>query len=277
MPTPQSKAKQEAALRAANRKAVDRIRKQVLDTVEALWLASPDYRDEDIDKLVARLVPIIQAGELSMARLTSVYLARQSVLLHGGTYSPAAVDAKEINNLRKVPAREVYRRPAHTLYTALAAGKTLEAAKAEGLHRLMKMAATNLQMAKVHQANKSLTHSGAKYFRRRLSGNENCDLCEMATKHYYKTGDLAPIHDDCDCDVEEMHTREAMAKKAENARIKAAKIYSATQAETVIKGGRIRAVDGTSRAAVFEDLAVSNHGETGPTLHWQQHKFAGPK
>lgn len=270
-------------LRNAHELAVSTVRERVLAVISAHWNAAPNLRDEDVAKLVARIAPQVEAGQLAIARLTSVYLAQQANLLRGVPVKPAPI-AQGIANIRGVPSTEVYRRPAVTVYTALSKGYDFADAKGQGLERLLKMAATDMQLAKTTQAAASLKHSGATLYRRTLSGKENCGICELAAKHYYKTDGLAPIHDDCDCGVEELHSNDTAGLslsqlKAVGAGSTRSLVFDdfadlpAKRTEKVLADGRIEDADGTIREANASDLAVSENSETGPTLHWAQHNF----
>jgi hypothetical protein len=271
-------------LRNGHEHAVSTVRNRILTLIEAAWNGSANMRDEDADRLVRQITPLVESGQLAIARLTSVYLAQQAVLLRGVPYSPAGVDRSAIAGVRGVPVADVYRRPVVTVYTALSKGVSFEDAKAAGLARLLTMAATDMQLAKTTQAAKSLKHSGAQLYRRVTTGKENCPICDLAAKHYYKTGSLAPIHDHCDCGVEEMPPNGSRAGVFEDlsdvkgtAFRPAPAATSAVRAEQVTASGEIRTADGTTRAPEFTDLAVSEHGEIGPVLHWAQHSFTTVK
>lgn len=237
-----------------------RIRASITKQVEALWLASPDYRDGDIDRLIARLVPLVQAGQLQLASLTTVFLAQQATLLRGVPYVPAQVDRKALANIRGVPDKEVFRRPAATLYTQLAAGKTMGDAVKISAARLVSITGTHLQLAKTVQAEKALQASRAVYFRRVLSGSENCRICTVAATQRYKAINRMEIHPGCDCGVEELPAREAPDRIIDPALLKAV-------ADLENRDGKLDARD---------LLTVHEHGELGPVLTWRKHEFTGP-
>ncbi|WP_216364000.1 hypothetical protein, partial [Nocardia farcinica] len=69
-----------------------------------------------------------------------------------------------ILNSRGKPAEEVYRRPFSTVHAALAEGKPFSKAVEMGRNRLWSLVSTDMQMAKVRQADASLRRSGAKYY-----------------------------------------------------------------------------------------------------------------
>src|SRR5690606_35409327 len=108
---------------------------------------------------------------------------------------------------RKVDPLEEYRRPDVMLYTALAQGLSLAEAVAAGGHRLADLVSTDLQLANATQARSSLEQGGYRYYRRVLSGSENCALCSIASTQRYHVRDLMPIHPGCDCGVEAVEAR----------------------------------------------------------------------
>jgi hypothetical protein len=126
--------------------------------------------------------------------LTVAYL--QALATEAGVALPGAVDAS-VTAYRGVPAVDVYRRPAVTLYTALANGVSFTDAKAQGLTRLVSLASTDIQQARNRQAAASIASSGFKSFSRVLSGTEDCELCTVAADRTYYRGDLMPIHPGC--------------------------------------------------------------------------------
>lgn len=141
---------------AAYQETTGRTRTQLLAYAASLWMAMGSYRDPDIDRFVAAIVPKVLAGQLAIANLTSVHLAAVATR-RGNPTRPSPVDSKLVQNGRGVLPEEVYRRPAGELYRALADGVPFDKARERGAMRLESLVATDLQMAKVRQANASLT------------------------------------------------------------------------------------------------------------------------
>jgi hypothetical protein len=138
---------------------------------------------------------------------------------------------------RGVGAAEVYRRPAVTIYTALANGTAYNAALEEGTNRLLSIVSTDLQQARNRQASRSVQSSGFRFYRRVLSGKEDCDKCRIASTNRYRKADLMPIHPGCDCGVEPL-------------------------------------VEFDPEPDPRADTVVTNmHGELGPTLGWAADNF----
>jgi len=220
------------------------------------WVGTRSLRDADVDALVARLVPVVQAGQLQAARLQNQYIAQVAAL--SGVAARGRVDAAAITGYRGVPAVEVYRRPAVTVYTALAGGATFAAAKQRGLTRLLSIVNTDMQQASNRQASASMVGSGFQYFRRVLGGANPCDLCVIASTQRYTRGDLMPIHGgNCRCGVEPLPASEARSR--------------------VIDRALLDATKERLNADPLDLIATNEHGELGPMLSWRADNFVGPE
>jgi hypothetical protein len=250
---------------------VEAVRNRVVAYATAMWSASPSLRDADVNALVSRIVPAVQAGQLQVANLTNAYIT-QLAAMEGITARPVAVDRDAILGYRGVPAPDVYRRPAVTTYTKLATGQPFENAKAAGLARLTSILATDLQQARTRQAQKVYSGSGFEYTVRTLTGNENCALCVIASTQRYHKSELMPIHPGCDCG------QRGMKAGSDPGQVIDPNLLEMTHQAIDSKLG------GTDRGARdlgegnpisdFLDLIVTNeHGELGPTLGWRDDHF----
>lgn len=256
---------------ASYQAAVEQVRSRLLAIVGARWAGLGSYRDADIDRLVRLVVPLVHAGQVQVANLTAAYFRQV-----GAT---AGVDVSVVTGGRGVPAAEVYRRPAVTTYTALSEGKSVSAAVQLGGDRLASLVMTDLQIAKVRQAQRSLDSAGVTAFRRVLTGRENCALCVIASTQRYHRGDLMPIHPGCDCGVDTL-------PKGWNPRVQVIDqdLLDLTHDTVAMKLGRseLSARDlglGKTDArgnhvSDYTDLIITReHGEYGPTLAWRDHHF----
>jgi len=253
---------------AGHQAAVAAVRAHVLAYARLVWTAQGSYRTADVNRLVALLVPRVQAGQLQTAQLTSAYIASIDTLRSGRLVKPAPVDPSEVLDGRGVPANEVYRRPAVEVYTALAAGKSFESAAAAGLTRLNSLVATDMQMSKVRQARSSYEASGVRYFRRVLNGGSNCGLCTIASTQRYRTSSLSPIHPGCDCGVDALADHESQEHVIDQAALDSAH----AQIEGTF-GGSFR--DG--RSLDYRLIEIRQHGEIGDVLTWRGQHFDGPR
>jgi hypothetical protein len=222
------------ALIRAYEAATSQVRERIVAYALAVWGAASAYRDADVDRIVRQLVPAVQAGQLQLATITDAYIGRMASL--SGVPYVSSVD-RSVVAYRGVAASEVYRRPAVTIYTALANGTAYNAALEEGTNRLLSIVSTDLQQARNRQASRSVQSSGFRFYRRVLSGKEDCDKCRIASTNRYRKADLMPIHPGCDCGVEPL-------------------------------------VEFDPEPDPRADTVVTNmHGELGPTLGWAGEHF----
>lgn len=171
---------------------IQRLRSQVEAGVRRAWGSLSSYRDADIARFAAAVVPLVVAGERTVAQLTRQYLAQAGA-------DPDRLDVAAVTGegTRGIDPLEVYRRPGVAVWTALAAGAAVDAAVNQGLNRAVGLALTDLQLART----RTVAQVGVTRFKRTLSGLENCPLCELAAQNTYYRGDLMPIHPGCDCGV----------------------------------------------------------------------------
>jgi hypothetical protein len=251
---------------AGHQAAVAAVRSQVLAYARLVWRAQGSYRTADVDRMVALLVPRVRAGQLQTANLTTAYIAAVEAARTGRLVKPVPV-APSVLDGRGVDPVEVYRRPAVEVYSALATGASFTDAAARGLRRLESIAATDLQMAKVRQAQVSYTASGVTHFRRVLNGGTNCGLCTIASTQRYNVSDLSPIHPGCDCGVD--------------------KITDGSDADHVIDADLLERTHGAiadtfgsadrgGRDLDYRLIQIRQHGEIGDVLTWRGQHFTGP-
>ena len=238
--------------------AVQQVREKLESILVRAWGSLGSYRDADIDRLVRAVVPHVQAGQVAVARLTAVYFRNAGY--HAG------IDAEWVMSGRGVPVDDVYRRPATTVYTALSEGKSLDDAIAAGGTRLVSLAMTDLQMAKVRQAQRSLQGAGVDAFRRVLTGKENCALCVIASTQRYHSKDLLPIHPGCDCSVDTLPKGFDPSQQVIDP-----DLLELTHRAVESKTGQS---DRGARTPDYRQLIMTReHGEYGPTLTWRADKF----
>lgn len=221
------------------------VRSRVSAFARTAWVAQGSYRDADIDRLVALIVPRVQAGQLQVANLTSAYIASIATLRGGVLVAPARVTRGIVLDGRGVPAVDVYRRPASAVYTGLAEGKSFSDSLAAGGLLLGTLVATDMQMSMVRQARESYQAQGVTFYVRVLNGGKNCDLCIDASGKSYHTEDLSPIHPGCAC-------------------------------STDVAGSELPSIDRSTLDNPDIQVEVRDHGEYGPTLTNAADSFSGP-
>ncbi|MCS5487381.1 hypothetical protein NY588_09605 [Curtobacterium flaccumfaciens pv. beticola] len=264
-------------LTAAHQATAAQIRDRTLAVTAARWDASPAYRDADIDRLIAQILPQVQAGQLATATLTNAYIG-QAARIAGMELVPATVNRDAILGYRGVNSYDVYRRGAVTLYTALSNGSPFSLAVSYGLDRMLDIVATELQQAKNRQAQRALEQSGFYGYRRVLSGLENCALCAIASTQRYSKSELMPIHPGCDCGVQPVREADGPATILDPYLLERTHSLIDQKLGGTDRGARDLGLDKRSSAGKplsdFTDLIVVNeHGELGPTLGWRSDKF----
>jgi hypothetical protein len=232
-----------------------------------VWLSLPNYRDSNIDQFQSLVIPLVQGSQTQVATLTAGF--QQAINRERGQKIPLELlDRGQILEPRGVAATAVYQRPANSVYTALSEGKTMTEAVDGGLNRLVSIVTTDLQIVKVLQSDRSLRSGGFTYYRRVLTGAENCALCVIASTQRYTVGDLLPIHARCDCDVD------AVKADWDPGQIIDGELLEQTHGHVEEMLG-VAARDG--RTIDYRELIVTReHGEMGPQLRWRSDKFTGP-
>jgi len=264
-------------LTAAHQTTTTQIRDRTIALTAARWDASPSYRDADIDRLIAQILPQVQAGQMATATLTNAYIGQAALV--AGTTAGATVDREMILGYRGTPSAEVYRRGAVTLYTALSNGSPFDAAIAYGLDRMLTIVATELQQAKNRQAQRALEASGFYGYRRVLTGLENCALCAIASTQKYSKHELMPIHPGCDCGVQPVKESDGPGTILDPDLLERTHaLIDQKLGGPSDRGARDLGIEKTSSAgnplSDYTDLVVVNdHGELGPTLAWRSDKF----
>lgn len=248
---------------------VHAIRQQITAFGQAYWDSLPHYRASAVEDMIEAITPRVTAGQLRIADLTRAYLAQCARELGWKVVLPP-IDQDEIRGARGVDPRIVYRRPAVDVYTALAAGKPLPQAAAEGRLRLTQLIGGDMQLAKVHASRQSMRGypEEGQFYRRVLTGRENCALCVVASTQRYYRGDLLPIHPGCDCGVQPLPPGLAVNQVIDEGLLEQVHQITADRLGVSDRGGRT--------PDYRKLLTVSEHGEYGPTLSWAQPK-AKPK
>lgn len=238
-----------------------------VETFASRAFVAGDFRDADLARFLNVVLPIVLAGQRSISALTDAWLAMTLSESLGRRVAPAGPLADLA--LRGVAPAEVYARPFRTVWTKLSEGMDLADAVAAGSHRLAKMTATDLQLAKTHTARATLDRvTGVSTYRRTLTGSINCGLCTIASTQVYHKADLLPIHPGCDCGVHPNTEADPFDEAGNDALLEAA--HGAIQE-------RLGVIDRGARAPDYRKLLlVKQHGETGPTLTVRGQHFDGP-
>jgi hypothetical protein len=175
-------------------------RASIAGYLNLLWSRLTSWRGPDAAQFAGTVAPIITGGQQRMAALTAAHL-EQMVRANGGT--PGRLDLSGLTDadLRGVPAAEVYQRPFRQIWTDLSQGKPLDEAVTSAGHRLQSLAATDLQLAKTHTAQRILSGSTKVTGYQRVLGPDehHCALCLLTSSRVYRKAELMPIHPGCQC------------------------------------------------------------------------------
>lgn len=276
------------------------VRARLVNGLTGMWDRLPTLRQPD--GFLDTAIPRVQGGQRAMAALTSAYMAGFHRAVTGAaTPPPVAITPGALRD--GVTPDEIYRRPFVTAYTALSRGADIETAQRMGRNRLESLIATDLQLAKTHQSQASMTALGISGYRRVLVGNKNCGLCVLASTRRYHVSTLMPIHPGCDCAVAPIHGHvdpgaaiDAMYLRddAEPDPTDAVHAASVNPDDLVDEGDLAPAVHaaiterfgpdavnasgkgGLSGIDYRQVMTVRHHGEIGPVLTVADQQFTGP-
>ena len=251
----------------AYQRQVERLRSRTGSALQALWLGMPEYRDAQVDRFVQLALPIQVAAQREVRSLTAGYHSAVGAEL-GDRVPMALISEAAVTAPRGVAPAEVYRRPAVQVYTELSRGSSLTAAVTAGATRLQSLSSTDLQLVKADQSRESMTAGGYTFFRRTLTGLENCDLCTIASTQRYRVINRAAIHGGCDCSFVQV------TAGFDPGQVLDPELLQRTQGH----GKQLAAlVDEGAPVADFQKLVVTReHGEYGATLSWRGDAFTGP-
>lgn len=255
------------ALARAYDAEVHKIRRTLQAFGSQMWASLPDYRDEAVEALAQALAPRVVAGQVRTAELTRAYLIECARELGLSTTVPP-IDRGAVTGMRGVDPLEVYQRPGRTAWTALSRGKTLDQAVEAGGLRLLQLIGGDLQNAKRVQSRDTMRATGGRYYRRVLSGRENCALCVIASTQRYYVADLMPIHPGCDCSVSPLPADMAMHQVIDEDTLEAAHRVVEERTGASDRGGRLP----DYRKVVLQ----SEHGEYGPVISFKR-AIPGPR
>ena len=242
--------------------AVTQVRSQVLLYAAAIW-ANASLTDATTNFLVSMFVPAVEAAQLQVASLTSVFLAAR-------TGSEPLPVSPSVTSRRGVPPDVVYSRPVIAARTAISQGKPFGAAMDAGFRRLESLAATDVQLAKTFQADRSLQDAGVTFYRRVPQGPRTCALCLIASTRRYRTGNLLDIHPGCNCTVDVLDSDFGEADDF----VINEDLLEATHAKVEEFTGL---QDRGGRAVDYRKLLIEHeHGELGPVIAWRGQQFTGP-
>jgi hypothetical protein len=244
---------------------------RLVTTLARLFLGLGSWRDADAARFVKQAVPLVEGSQRGLAALTAAFVAAQAGEALGTVFAaPGVPDGEAVNLRRDIDADAVYQRPFATVYNALSKGRPLTAAVELGRVRLEEVAEMDLQQTYAHATRAALQglpeSARPRFWRRMLSGLENCGLCVIASTQRYTIGELNPIHPGCDCYVLAVFGRDP-------GQVIAPGLLEQVHAAVKDLTGK---EDRGGRAPDYRDLMVSmsaEHGELGVLLVRPRDRF----
>jgi hypothetical protein len=234
------------SLTAVYQQELKRTRQAVANQVRLHWNNLPDYRDDQVDPFVARVVPIVEAGQRRAISLTDAYLSH--VL---GT-KPLGLDLSQLTGAsvrNGVDPYTVYARPFTTVWTSI---ETIgfAAAVIKGLNRLTSTAEMDVALSARDASRAYAGQSSRIVGWVRVADPGCCDFCQMIDGARVGSEDASPLHNNCGCTLEPIEV-----------------------------GSDVSTDDFVSFApgSVFDDVEIQEHGELGPVITNKHDNFTGPQ
>lgn len=244
------------------------VRNRIETFVTRRWQSLPDYRDNDIRRLMRAVVPVVEGGQKRLSSLTDAYLLNVA-RANGVKKSKSGKLITSVKDVRGIPGDEVYLRPGKAVYASLYRGNSFDDAKKAGLARLVSLAMTDLQLAKTHTTrNFGMSNDGVVGYERVIDGVRDCALCIVASTQRYHKEDLLPIHPGCGCDVQPLYGEFDPGQVIHEDRLDS--IHDRIQEELGVSDSAARSPD------YRKIIAVQEHGEIGPLLTIKGQNFTGP-
>lgn len=266
---------------------VTQVRARLQQYAAQVWGALSSYHRPDIDRMVATLVPVVEAGQAQVSQLTDAYLRTVYAQATGTTIATPAAAVPAYDTMRRgVTADVVYRRPAVTVYTGLTRGVGLRRAVTDGGNRLANIVGTDLQLAATHTAQQTLSgQSRVVGYRRVLTGVRSCGLCIVASTQRYHKARLMPIHPACDCITAPLIGNHDPGQTINSALVSTPDSGGAYDGQTLYLGNLLepahaaiadrfgKSYRNASTIDYSKVLITHEHGELGPVLAVQGDKF----
>lgn len=246
-----------------------------------LFLNLGDWREENIAQYQRALGPQLESVKQQIAKLQTAYY-QQVALVSDVPFTPAPVPPTSLSteSLRNGTSFEtVYRRPFASMYTQLSSGSTMTAAVLAGATRAFYLATTDAQLASRQAgAQQRQANDNIKFYRRTLTGAENCALCVVASTQRYRRGQLKPIHPGCDCGEEPFYGDESTPLVLDPNLLEAthSQLMSqlGVQDRAAFDAGIAKiSANGEPLSDFTEIIVTRDHGEYGATLAFREQKF----
>lgn len=253
--------------------------------VGVLWDQRAGVDERSAASFAVAAARLVAASQSRTVALVDAYVTALHAAI-GRRGRPAGLDTTQVlagvrNGADPV---EVYLRAIVTARTVLSRGNSVSDAMRAGRARAVSAAETDVMLAQRHTV---AADRRVRFYRRTLTG-QSCALCATASTQRYRTGDLMPIHNHCDCgvapiigDVDPGHVINRQLLR--DLKAQGGSQYWKDRGIVVDEDGTVRkrevvVEDGERREVPGEPLAVEveEHGELGPVLVDASHRFTGP-
>jgi hypothetical protein len=219
---------------------------RILALIEQEWSSLGTWDARDVDRFLTRVLPIVSGGQKMTARIVDVHISQILSEMTGDTIPTVGLSGTDLENLRGVPAGEVYRRPFVEVWSALKNGELFADAIEVGRSRLNEIADDDMSLAYRHANRLTLERQPRvtgyrRIVRPELSKGGTCPLCHLAAENRYHKSELLPIHTHCRCAVM------PIAGKSD-------------------PGARLNEADLGQMEKPNETPVIRHHGELGPIL-----------
>lgn len=228
------------------------------------------WRDDDVPMFIDATIQDMTVVKAQAAKLATGFY-REIAKLEGEKFTAPVIKPEQLTTgaLRNgADVVQVYTRPFVTLRTALSQDKSMTQALEEAALRVEDIMRTEVQLARRSAGLLSRgRNSNIVGYVRVLSGAENCALCYVASTQRYHSGDLQPIHNNCDCGEMPIYGTTDVGQVIDEERLDA---VHASIAE------RFGVSDRAARNVDYSKITIHEHGELGPVLTVSGQKFTGP-
>lgn len=274
----------ESALVAAYTVRFNRIRATVGTAVGQMWDRVAGLDDSDADAFAAAAARMALAGQAAAAAGVDGYLAAILSVLTGERTAPLGLPADVVTGAAArngADPIEVYHRGVVTARTALAAGRSFDRAMAAGRQRMVGSAEMDVALAQRAATAEILSRRDVVGYRRVLTGR-SCMFCATASTQRYRSGELMPLHDRCDCGVApivgdrdpgRVVNRDLLGELKRRGGSAHWKEHGFVEVDD--DGGFVVQARGAGETRVLA-VVTREHGELGPVLADAAHDFTGP-
>ncbi len=186
-----------ADLVAAYRSVTMAQRQRVAAMVGGVWLDMDSWSDASAERMLSKVVPLVEGGQAATAQTTAAYLQAMTGVKVGKLDLSQVTGAAVRNGVSQI---EVYMRAVVKGRAVYSRSDLVELAVNEGFAQLMGSVGVDMQLAANHTARQVMGRVGIDVYRRATRAGA-CSLCIEASDNVYSSGDLLPLHTHCHCVV----------------------------------------------------------------------------